>query len=95
MPRCVADHVADAAKAGAEIADSLGLGRFAVTGGSGGAPHALACGAEILEPPTDYPYGERQYKLRDIGGHRWMFSQTLADVHPDAWGGPDVVLKAT
>jgi pimeloyl-ACP methyl ester carboxylesterase len=29
------------------IADSLGLDRFAVVGGSGGAPHALACGALI------------------------------------------------
>lgn len=27
------------------IADSLGLDRFAVVGGSGGAPHALGCGA--------------------------------------------------
>jgi pimeloyl-ACP methyl ester carboxylesterase len=37
--------VADAAADIAAIADELGLDRFAVVGGSGGAPHALACGA--------------------------------------------------
>ena len=37
--------VADAAADIAAIADELGFERFAVAGGSGGAPHALACGA--------------------------------------------------
>jgi pimeloyl-ACP methyl ester carboxylesterase len=37
--------VADAAADVAAIGDELGLERFAVVGGSGGAPHALACGA--------------------------------------------------
>src|SRR5205809_18828 len=37
--------VADAASDIGAIADNLGLDRFAVMGGSGGAPHALACGA--------------------------------------------------
>jgi pimeloyl-ACP methyl ester carboxylesterase len=37
--------VADAAADIAAIGDALGLERFAVVGGSGGAPHALACGA--------------------------------------------------
>ena len=36
---------ADAAADVAALADSLGLDRFSVVGGSGGAPHALACGA--------------------------------------------------
>jgi pimeloyl-ACP methyl ester carboxylesterase len=35
--------VADAARDVAAIADSLGIERFAVEGGSGGGPHALAC----------------------------------------------------
>lgn len=39
--RRVVDAVADVAA----IADALELERFVVTGGSGGAPHALACGA--------------------------------------------------
>jgi len=37
--------VADAAADIAAIADELGFERFAVVGGSGGAPHVLACGA--------------------------------------------------
>lgn len=37
--------VADAAADIAAIGDVLGFERFAVVGGSGGAPHALACGA--------------------------------------------------
>jgi pimeloyl-ACP methyl ester carboxylesterase len=37
--------VADAAADIAAIADELGFEHFAVVGGSGGAPHALACGA--------------------------------------------------
>jgi hypothetical protein len=30
---------------------------------------------------------ERQYEAEDIAGHRWTFSETLRDVHPDEWGG--------
>ncbi|MFC4426268.1 alpha/beta fold hydrolase [Deinococcus navajonensis] len=37
--------VADAAGDVAQLADALGLDRFSVMGHSGGAPHALACGA--------------------------------------------------
>jgi uncharacterized glyoxalase superfamily protein PhnB len=44
-------------------------------------------GARIINPPTDYPFGERQYTVEDIGGHRWTFSQTIADVDPATWGG--------
>ncbi|HSY41138.1 MAG TPA: alpha/beta hydrolase [Polyangia bacterium] len=36
--------IAHAATDVAAIADALGIDRFAVTGGSGGAPHALSCG---------------------------------------------------
>jgi uncharacterized glyoxalase superfamily protein PhnB len=44
-------------------------------------------GARILQPPADYPYGERQYTAEDLGGHHWTFSQSIADVAPEAWGG--------
>ena len=37
--------ISDAAEDIAAIADELGFERFVVVGGSGGAPHALACGA--------------------------------------------------
>jgi uncharacterized glyoxalase superfamily protein PhnB len=37
--------------------------------------------------PTDFPYGERQYGAEDLAGHHWTFSETLADVAPEDWGG--------
>jgi uncharacterized glyoxalase superfamily protein PhnB len=48
---------------------------------------AEAAGARIVSAPTDYPYGERQYTAEDLGGHRWTFSQTVADSDPADWGG--------
>jgi uncharacterized glyoxalase superfamily protein PhnB len=44
-------------------------------------------GARILRPPADYPYGERQYTVEDLAGHCWTFSQSIADVAPEEWGG--------
>jgi pimeloyl-ACP methyl ester carboxylesterase len=41
--------VADAAGDVAAIADHLGIGRFSVTGGSGGGPHALAVAALLAD----------------------------------------------
>ncbi|MCI0665971.1 MAG: VOC family protein [Acidobacteria bacterium] len=49
--------------------------------------HAKQFGARIISSPTDYPYGERQYTVEDLGGHRWTFSETVADVDPSVWGG--------
>jgi uncharacterized glyoxalase superfamily protein PhnB len=37
--------------------------------------------------PQSYPYGERQYGVIDPAGHRWTFSQSIADVDPADWGG--------
>ena len=48
--------------------------------------HAKQCGARIVEPPHDMPFGERQYTALDCGGHRWTFSQHIADVAPEEWG---------
>jgi uncharacterized glyoxalase superfamily protein PhnB len=48
---------------------------------------ATAAGARVLSPPTDYPYGERQYTAEDLAGHRWTFSQTVSDSDPADWGG--------
>jgi uncharacterized glyoxalase superfamily protein PhnB len=53
-------------------------------------PHfeqARDCGAEILQSPRDFPYGERQYTAVDLGGHHWTFSQSIADLAPEDWGG--------
>lgn len=44
-------------------------------------------GATILQAPADFPYGERQYTLEDIGGHHWTFTQTVRDLMPEEWGG--------
>jgi uncharacterized glyoxalase superfamily protein PhnB len=49
--------------------------------------HARGSGAQIVNPPADYPFGERQYTAEDPWGYRWTFSQTIADVDPKSWGG--------
>jgi uncharacterized glyoxalase superfamily protein PhnB len=52
--------------------------------------HAREHGARIVTEPTDFPYGERQYTAVDLAGHQWTFSETLADVAPEEWGGTAV-----
>ncbi len=51
---------------------------------------ARAHGARILMEPRDFEYGERQYTAEDPAGHQWTFSETLADVAPEEWGGTSV-----
>jgi pimeloyl-ACP methyl ester carboxylesterase len=82
--------IAHAAADVATIADALGIGRFAVTGGSGGAPHALACGALLPDRVTrcasvvgPAPYGaaglERDDWLRGmVEGNVREFELSLA-----------------
>jgi uncharacterized glyoxalase superfamily protein PhnB len=48
---------------------------------------AAARAARVVRAPADQPFGERQCTLEDVGGHRWTFSETIADVDPAAWGG--------
>lgn len=48
---------------------------------------AQEAGARIIAAPADHVYGERQYTEEDLAGHRWTFSQTVADVDPASWGG--------
>ena len=45
-----------------------------------------AYGAVIVKGPTNMPFGERQYTAQDLGGHRWTFSQSIADVPLEDWG---------
>ena len=47
---------------------------------------AKRAGARIVEAPHDTPFGERQYTAEDPEGHRWTFSQHVADVPPERWG---------
>lgn len=48
---------------------------------------ARAAGAVIVGEPTDLMFGERQYQVRDPWGHGWTFSESIADVAPETWGG--------
>ena len=44
-------------------------------------------GARITQEPVTHPYGERQYNADDLAGHSWTFSESVADMHPEDWGG--------
>ena len=76
--RSVADIVADITF----IADTLGVSSFAVTGGSGGGPHALACAAlrpdrvlRCLASASMAPYGPD-----GIEGDAWFAGMTQGNV---------------
>jgi uncharacterized glyoxalase superfamily protein PhnB len=49
--------------------------------------HVAQSGAQVIAPPTDLPYGERQYTVEDLASRRWTFSQSIADIDPQEWGG--------
>ena len=84
----VADHDPDY---GRGLPDDTGLRSYSimVKGEDVDAHHdrARQRGARILSPPTDHAYGERQYSVQDLGGHRWTFTQAIADLAPEDWGG--------
>jgi uncharacterized glyoxalase superfamily protein PhnB len=48
---------------------------------------AQEAGAEVIQTPTTFEYGERSCVVADAVGHRWELSQTVRDVAPEAWGG--------
>jgi len=51
---------------------------------------AKSGGAEIVNPPADMAFGERQYSAKDLAGHHWTFTEGIADVAPEDWGGDTV-----
>lgn len=53
---------------------------------------ARRAGARILTEPADHPFGERQYTAADFYGHQWNFTETIADIEPESWGGTSVSL---
>jgi uncharacterized glyoxalase superfamily protein PhnB len=61
------------------------------------AHHARAAqaGATIVRPPQSHAYGERQYTVRDVGGHTWTFTESVDDVTPESWGGVTVAGQPT
>jgi uncharacterized glyoxalase superfamily protein PhnB len=48
--------------------------------------HTRATGAKIVEELNETGYGERQYGVEDLDGHRWIFSQHVKDMSPSDWG---------
>lgn len=47
-------------------------------------------GGIVLMQPTEFQFGERQCTVLDPWGHHWTFSQTIADVAPEDWGGETI-----
>jgi uncharacterized glyoxalase superfamily protein PhnB len=47
---------------------------------------ARDAGAEIVDEPTDKPYGERAYMASDLEGQQWSFATATAEVSPEEWG---------
>jgi uncharacterized glyoxalase superfamily protein PhnB len=66
---------------------------IAVADVDGHCEQAKACGATIIQPPTDMPFGERQYTAQDLAGHWWTFSQHVADLAPEDWGATSAKAK--
>lgn len=51
---------------------------------------ARAAGAQIIEPPTDQPYGGRRFGANDPEGHEWWFSQSPPSHASEDWS-PEAV----
>jgi uncharacterized glyoxalase superfamily protein PhnB len=43
-------------------------------------------GATIWEELHETVYGERQYGVEDLDGHRWLFADHARDLSPEEWG---------
>ena len=46
----------------------------------------LPSGAKTFGAANDHRFGERQYTAEDLAGHRWSFTQSVADIAPEEWG---------
>ncbi|HUY60176.1 MAG TPA: VOC family protein [Solirubrobacteraceae bacterium] len=46
----------------------------------------VARGGRVLEPPTEREYGERDFMVEDLAGHRWAFCESIRDVAPEDFG---------
>ena len=51
---------------------------------------AREAGANVLEEPQTWEYGERSCVVEDLAGHRWELTQSVRDVEPEEWGGVTV-----
>jgi uncharacterized glyoxalase superfamily protein PhnB len=43
-------------------------------------------GAKIVEELSETVYGELQYAVEDLEGHRWILSRHARDLNPGEWG---------
>ena len=66
--------------------DSTHVTRVRVNDVNASFEQARAYGARILEEPTDREYGERDFTVEDLAGHRWQFSESVSDVAPEEFG---------
>jgi len=80
-------RVADAAADVAAIADALGVGRFSVFGGSGGAPHALACGALLSDRVIRCAsvVGPAPFGQDGLGPEDWFTGMVEGNVKEFGW----------
>ncbi|MER5467341.1 alpha/beta hydrolase [Streptomyces sp. NPDC002685] len=72
-------RVADVARDVADVADALGIDRFAVAGRSGGAPHALACAA-LMPDRVSRAAALVGLAPRDAEGLDWFKGMTPSNV---------------
>ena len=79
---------------GAQVAPSEGavthLVKLRVADVDAAFARAREHGANVLEEPTTWEYGERSGVVEDLAGHRWELTQTVRDVAPEEWGGVTV-----
>jgi pimeloyl-ACP methyl ester carboxylesterase len=80
-------RVADAAGDVVAIADALRLQRFAVYGGSGGAPHSLACGALIPDRVTRCAsvVGPAPFGDAGLSADQWFDGMVEGNVREFGW----------
>ena len=73
-----------------EVNAGLGIGHsvtIRVDDADAQCQRAGANGARITQDPVTQPFSERQYNAEDFARHSWTFSQSVADMHPEDWGG--------
>lgn len=49
---------------------------------------ARGAGARVVSEPEEKFYGDRNYRVEDLEGHRWTFAQHVRDVPPEEYGQP-------
>lgn len=85
--RTVADEAADVLA----VADMLGLDRFAVTGGSGGGPPSLACGALLSDrvERVACQSGLAPFGPMGLPHDEWIAGQTAENIEEIQWALTD------